>query len=238
MTLPDFTAHDVAELADLLVAEDLADAMSRVSRVTCRTLSGCSCASVMLWRDGQPATVGDSSPRARGIDERQYTSSEGPSLDAVRAGAAVHVPDLSAESRWPAFATAATAEGVRSSLSLPLAAHGRVVGALNVYAERPDAFTPDDIALGELLAGHAALAVHGASLYFASRDLAEQLNAAMASRALVEQAKGVVMAQRGLSAAEAFEVLRSSAQAAGRRLHDIAAELVQSVVADGAERPG
>jgi GAF domain-containing protein len=237
MTLPEFSTHEVAELADLLVADDLADALSRVSRVACRALGGCDFASVTLWRDGRPATVGESSSRAREIDERQYAEGEGPCLQAVHEGAVVRVLDLADEPRWPSYAPRAVAAGVRSSVSLPLSASGRVVGALNAYAERPDAFGEEDIALGELLAAHAAVAVHGASLYFASRDLADQLDEALASRAVIEQAKGIVMARERLRADEAFEVLRRRSQHTNRKLRDVAAAIVVSVTGDLTAEP-
>jgi GAF domain-containing protein len=230
MTIPDASAHHLAELAGLLVAEDLTDALSRVSRVASHTMTCCDYASVTLWRDGRPATVGSSDDRAVRIDELQYTEAEGPCLDAVREGSLFRVRDLADEPRWPSYTPRAAAAGARSSVSLPLSAHGQTVGALNLYSERPDGFSAADVALGELLAAHAGVAVHGATLYFASRDLADQLNEAMASRAVIEQAKGILMAREGITAEDAFDVLRKQSQHGNRKLRNLATELVESVV--------
>jgi GAF domain-containing protein len=238
MTLPEQTAHELVELSALLVADDLHEALQRVSRVAARVVEPCACASVTLWRDGAPATAAASAPGARELDELQYHELEGPCVSCVREGTVARIVDLREETRWPSYARAAAGSGLRSSVSLPLSAHGQVVGALNLYGTGPGAFRAQDVALGELLASHAAVAVHGASLYYASRDLAGQLREAMASRAVIEQAKGVVMARQGVDAEAAFELLRRSSQHANRKLRDVAAEVVASTCTQQEESTG
>jgi GAF domain-containing protein len=228
MTLPEQAAHELAELSALLVADDLHEALGRVARVAARVVEPCDSASITLWRDGAPATAASSSPEAQALDELQYRELEGPCVSCVREGTVLRVVDLREESRWPYYVRAAVGSGLRSSAALPLSAHGQVVGALNLYAAAPAAFRAQDVALGGMLASHAAVAVHGASLYYATRDLAGQLREAMASRAVIEQAKGVLMAREGLDAEAAFELLRRSSQHANRKLRDVAAELVAS----------
>ena len=116
--------------------------------------------------------------------------------------------------------------GAASALSLPLAADGRTVGALNLYSRTVDAFDREALAVGELLAAHAALAVQAAMAYYSSRDLADQMRSAMESRALIEQAKGVLIAAERVPAERAFRLLVERSQRANRKLRDVAAEVV------------
>lgn len=234
MTLPEQTVYELAELAELsalLVADDLHEALGRVARVAARVVEPCDAASVTLWRDGAPATAATSGPGAQELDELQYREQEGPCVSCVREGTVFRVVDLREESRWPSYVRASAGSSLRSSASLPLSAHGQVVGALNLYAAGPGAFRAQDVALGELLASHAAVAVHGASLYYASRDLTGQLREAMESRSVIEQAKGVLMARERVDAEAAFELMRRTSQHANRNLRDVAAEVVASTSA-------
>lgn len=121
-------------------------------------------------------------------------------------------------------------EGVLSSMSIPLPVQNASIGALNVYARRPHAFDPAAVALGERFAGFAADAVANAvanAVSFATAtELAANMQRAMESRAVIEQAKGIVMANVGCDAGKAFELLVQQSQHENRKLRDIASELV------------
>jgi GAF domain-containing protein len=138
----------------------------------------------------------------------------------------VLVDDMAAEVRWPDWATRATAAGAHSSLSVGLPVHEQVSGALNIYSLDPKAFDEDAIVLAQTFAGYAAVALANAHLYDVTATLAQQLQAAMESRAVIEQAKGILMGQRRCSADEAFAILAKLSQDSNRKVRDIAEALV------------
>jgi transcriptional regulator with GAF, ATPase, and Fis domain len=125
----------------------------------------------------------------------------------------------------------AVEHGARSMISIPLAAEGSVIGALNFYSKEPDRFGAEEASIAEVVAAHAGLAVQVTAAFFRHRDLAEQLREAMQSRATIEQAKGIVMARERCTADRAFELLTKMSQNANRKLRDIAAEVVASATA-------
>ena len=120
--------------------------------------------------------------------------------------------------------------GVHSVLSLPLLLPDRVVGALNVYAHPKDAFTAEAVRIGELFARPAAVSVHNAQVLAQSQRLAEQLEQALTSRSVIDQAIGVLMSRSGASPEEAFDRLRAMSQAQHRKLNQVAAALVDEAV--------
>jgi GAF domain-containing protein len=187
-------------------------------------------------REGRPVTAATSAPLAAAVDEAQYSADEGPCLDALRSGEVVQADDFSAEPRWPTFATAAVAHGVASSLSLPLRVGDRTIGALNLYAHEPAAFT------GVARRHAEAFAVQcGAALTVALRQsdqavLRRQLTEAMSARSVIDQALGILMAQQRCSAEQAFDLLRQASQHRNRKLREIAAEIITKV-SGGPPRP-
>jgi hypothetical protein len=164
------------------------------------------------------------------VDEWQYQQGHGPCLAAAAANITVTVPDLAGESRWPDWADRAIDAGVHSSLSVGLPLHESLSGALNVYAAKPQAFDENAVILAETFAGYAAVAMANAHLYEGPAALAAPGQSAMDSRAVIEQAKGIIMAERRCTADEAFAVLAKLAEYAHRDLHAAAAALVESAV--------
>jgi GAF domain-containing protein len=147
-------------------------------------------------------------------------------LEAFRSQQLVRVDDLTTDGRWPEFAAAALDRGVRSSLSSPLIVAGEGIGALNVYASGPGHFGEHDEDNASLFAAQAAVALANAQAYWDQASLAENLAKAMESRAVIEQAKGVIMATTGTGADQAFDLLRQQSQAENRKLRELAAEIV------------
>ena len=235
MALTYDTAHDLAQLAGLVLSEpDVDAALTRVTQVAVSVVEPCDGASLTMRRAGVPDAPASSDDWALGLDELQFAEQEGPCLNCLREGSVMRVRDLGQDERFPSYGPRAAERGALSALSLPMAADGRTVGALNLYSRERDAFGREELALGELLAAHAALAVQAAVAYYSSRDLSEQMRSAMESRALIEQAKGVLVARERIDPATAFDRLVSRSQAANRKLRDIAAELVAE--ASGAVR--
>lgn len=190
-------------------------------------------ASVTLIEGDQPSTPSCTSDIALELDQTQYDLGYGPCLAAAEAGQRVIIPDLTTDSRWPEFATAAQAHGVASSLSVPLPVQRQVIGALNLYASQPHAFDDETVALGVRFGTYAAAAIANTKLVTTATELAQQMAQAMASRADIEQAKGVLMGQRHCSADEAFDLLVHLSQTSHRKLRDVARVVIAEVAPKG-----
>jgi GAF domain-containing protein len=186
-------------------------------------------ASITLLSRDDATTVASTDEIAVKLDERQYDDERGPCVDAATAGERILIPDMRQEQRWPRFASSATDVGVLSSLSMPLPIQRQVTGALNFYATSPDAFSDETIELAEMFATHAAVAVANAHLYETTAALAEQMKQAMATRAVIEQAKGIIMRERGCTPDEAFDALALLSQQSHTKLRDVAQQLVNRV---------
>ena len=228
VTLSYDTALELAQLAGLVLSEpDVDAALTRVTQVAVRVVPDCAGASLTMRNAGVPSAPAASDSWALSLDELQFAEQEGPCLNCLREGSVMRSRDLAADERFPSYGPRAAERGARSTLSLPLAADGRTVGALNLYSREVDAFDREALATGELLAAHAALAVQAAIAYYSSRDLAEQMRSAMTSRASIEQAKGVLVATLHVEPQAAFEQLVALSQRANRKLRDVAAEIVE-----------
>jgi GAF domain-containing protein len=190
-------------------------------------------ASITFITGDKPATVAFTGELAIELDERQYEADRGPCLDAAASGQLISIPDTSAETRWPRYAQSAVEHGIASSLSIPLPVQRELTGALNFYAKETAAFTEETIELAQTFGAHAAVAVANAHLYESTAALADQMKQAMATRAVIEQAKGVIMRDRGCSPDEAFDALVRLSQETHLKLRDIAQRLVDHVTEGG-----
>ena len=157
----------------------------------------------------------------------QFVEHEGPCIDAARTGALFRVRDTASENRWPSYMPRAAEAGARSMVSIPMTVEAKTIGALNMYSRAPDSFGPEEVGLAEVIAGHASLAAHVSAALQEHRTLAAQLRDAMASRAAIEQAKGIIMASTGCGPDEAFDRLTQQSQHENRKLREIAEELVR-----------
>jgi GAF domain-containing protein len=216
-----------AELARTKLGDtDLAGILDKIAALAKRTVPGADEVSVTLVHGAGPHTAAFTGDLALTLDEGQYRNGRGPCLDAAAAGVTLTVPDMTAENRWPDYVAFAVDAGVRSSLSVGFPVGEAVAGALNVYAIKPDAFDDDAIAVCRTFSGYAGVALANAHLYDVTAALAQQMQAAMASRAVIEQAKGIVMAERRCTPDEAFAILSRLSQDSNRKLRDVAAALV------------
>jgi GAF domain-containing protein len=211
-----------------LVADlSLGDTLEQVAEVAVKAIDGAEMAGLsMLDQDGRAKTrvyTDEDSPQ---VDQAQYDSGHGPCLDAWRTGRVVRIDDMTTDGRYPQFADAARFHGIFSTLSLPLLASGDGIGALNLYAHHLDAFTADDERIGLELATVASVVLANAAAYWEAFTLGEQLNEAMRTRAVIEQAKGVIMGSTGCDPDGAFDLLRQQSQSENRKLRDIAEEIV------------
>jgi GAF domain-containing protein len=217
-----------AELGRIVLGDESLDSiLTKVATLARAAVSAADDVSVTLVTKGDPETAASTGELALALDLVQYRDGDGPCLTAARGRDVISVKDMSTDERWPGFSAAARDRGVGSSLSVGLPVKEHVIGALNMYAKRPNAFDEQSVLLAETFAGHAAVALANASLYASATQLAEQMAEAMRSRAVIEQAKGIIMAQRQCSADEAFEFLTHASQRANKKLRDIAAAIVE-----------
>ncbi|RKS80221.1 GAF domain-containing protein [Motilibacter peucedani] len=226
-------ADAFSEFARLdLRTESLQDVLAKVSRLATQTIPGTSEASVTLLEGDRGTTPAWSGELARDLDEAQYATGQGPCLAAAAGGELVLVPDLASDDRWPDYIPTAVARGARSSLSVALPVQETVTGALNLYATQPHAFDQESVALARTFAGYAAISVANAHLFASTATLCRQMESALASRAVIEQAKGLIVGQRRCTPQQAFEVLVRASSVSNRKLRDIAADLL-----DAAQQP-
>jgi GAF domain-containing protein len=181
---------------------------------------------VTLVRGDNAHTAAFTGPLAVNLDEWQYQQGHGPCLDASAGAMTLSVPDMADETRWPDWTPRAIEAGAGSSLSVGLPVQEKVTGALNVYSVDPEAFDDDAITLAQTFAGYAAVALANAHLYDTTATLAKHMQAAMESRAVIEQAKGILMGERRCTAEQAFRLLSKLSQDSNRKLRDIAEALV------------
>jgi GAF domain-containing protein len=220
--------RDLARVA--LAGRSLDEVLTEITDIAARGIPGAEAVSITLLRAEKAFTAAYSGEMALQADELQYEHGYGPCMDAGRGGVLLRIDDMRTEQRWPDYvAHLLRTSRVRSSLSVPLPYQGTTIGALNIYAGRENAFSsPESLTAGLDVAEVVAVAVANADAHAQLGDQARNMRIAMDSRAVIEQAKGVLMAQRGVDPEQAFEILRAASQRSNRKLRDIALGVVQS----------
>lgn len=218
----------LAELGRFIVGDAALDAaMLRIAATAKALLEPVAEASITFAGSGTSAwTVASTGELASQLDEVQYGLGRGPCIDAATAGVVVRIDDLAEDARWADYGDRAVRAGARSSVSVPFPLQEHVLAALNLYAAEPAAFDDEHVELAEEIAARAAVAVVNAVRYESAAEAAEQLRRAMESRAVIEQAKGILMGRSNCSADEAFDMLVRASQRSNRKLRDIAQEIV------------
>lgn len=216
-------AEVFAEVARALVAQaDVQRTLQKIVDLAVETIHGCDHAGVTLLKGREASTAAASDDVPATVDAIQYETGEGPCLDAIRHHEVYRTGDLAAERRWPQFSRRAQREtGIASMLCFRLFVEGDTLGALNMYSKAEDAFDDEARAVGLVFAAHAAVALANAI-----HD--EQLEEALQSRDVIGQAKGILMAQQGVDADRAFDMLRRASQRLNLKLRDLAADVAHS----------
>jgi GAF domain-containing protein len=209
--------------------------LNRVATFAAGAVPGADGAGVTLLRIDRPENrveaLAASADFVREIDEIQYAVlNEGPCITAALERRTVRSGSLGGEPMWPRFGPRVGRLGVHSVLSLPLLLPDQVVGAINVYARAKDVFDDHAAELGELFAAPAAVAVHNAHVLAKARALAEQLQTALSSRPVIDQAIGILRARTGDTPSECFARLRAISQAENVKLAVVAQRLVDEAV--------
>ncbi len=217
------------ELSRVALAErSLEEVLGEITALATRGVPGAEATSITLLRDDKAFTAAYDGEMALAADEVQYAQGYGPCMDAGRGGVVLRIDDVHTEQRWPEYVARVRATTpVRSSLSVPLPYQGATIGALNIYSGQVAAFAiPESLAAGLEVAEIIAVAVANADAHWRLGEQARNMGLAMQSRAVIEQAKGVLMAQRQVNADQAFEILREASQRYNRKLRDIAEGIV------------
>ena len=228
----------LSELAGLLLStESFEDLVQGVAELAVRVVEPAATCGITLAQDDRVFTVASADALASQLDEQQYEHGTGSCLQSLASGEVVHTVDLAVEDRWEAYPTIAMAHGILAILSTPLIVDGKPVGVLNLYARTPRAFNTVDRQLAELLAGQAAIAVTAALRHYDEVTLSDNLRIALSSRSVIDQAMGIVMAQRRCNPEEAFGTLRTISQRRNVKLRVVAAELIDVTLRSSEENP-
>lgn len=229
MDQPHELIEQFSALANTLRAEETLETILRhVAESAESTITGCHGVGVSVASDERVSTVTATGEFAQRLDGVQYVAGDGPCLTAIRERTTVRVDDAPADDRWPSFAEAASREGLRAVLSLPLVGHDGVVGSLNLYS-RTAPFGEADERIGGLFALQAALGLTNMEAHQQTKAIVEQLTQALESRDVIGQAKGIIMARERCTGDEAFDILRRASQRMNTKLRDVAEQIVRSV---------
>jgi ANTAR domain/GAF domain len=225
------TAAFVALATSLAEGADVVDLLSGLAEDTTRLLPVASTGMLLADQRGVLHVVAASSEATRSLEVFQLQREQGPCLDCFHTGTPVSVADLTAEAgRWPLFAGAAVAAGFASVHALPMRLRDRVLGTVGLFGTRIGALAEDDLRLGQALAYVAAVALVQERVA-ADRELINaQLQTALDSRVVLEQAKGVLAQVGRIDMDEAFAVLRSYARDRNERLTNVARAVVNRQV--------
>lgn len=218
-------------VADSFTVDEL---LAEVAGFATHAIPGADVAGLALVQGGPAGrieTCGTSADVVREIDRIQYdVLGEGPCVTCMQTGRPMVSGSLGSDERWPRFGGRVARLGMHSALSLPLLIHGRVAGAINAYARTRDAFSEHSVRLGERFAVPAAVSAHNAQLLAVASTRADQLQTALTSRSVIDQAIGILRSRAGGSAEDAFDRLRKISQADNVRLAVVAQRLVDEAV--------
>lgn len=213
----------------VLQDETIETTLQRIVEVAHRAIPNTVGVSITLKKGRQPYTAAATSAQVQAIDEREYAVDEGPCISAIETGEPQLLPDVTTEERWPKFTQVCREEGLGSSLGVPLCVGDEPYGAMNIYAVTANAFDADHQQAAQLLADQAAVALANTRTYAECGEKIRQLQEALESRVIIEQAKGVLMATNACSPDEAFELLKHRSQRENRKLRLVADEIVAAV---------
>jgi GAF domain-containing protein len=220
------TANEALERLGRLSLRELSmdSLLKTVADLTKTVMPGNPETSVLLLVKDKPSTVVHTGALAMDLDERQYERGHGPCLHAARTGSLTEIADTRTETRWPDYARSAAERGNGSSLSIPLVIDEdeQVTGALNIYAREPHAFDEESRSVATRFGPYAAVAAGNLYAYQSARDMADNLQIALESRAVIDQAKGILIERYRLTPDQAFQLLARAS------MHDIADHLVQT----------
>jgi GAF domain-containing protein len=228
--LDDFQAS-MRSLAQLATGKlTLEQILTQVANLAVQAIPGADGAGLTLIEEKRSDTIVATADFVREVDTIQYTLGEGPCISAAAEQATMRSGSLGGVQRWPRFGPRVGRMGIHSVLSLPLVTPDGVFGAMNVYAHAKDAFDERSEVLGELFAAPAAIAVQNAQVLEQAKRLTASLQGALSTKAVIDQALGIIRSRSGASSDEAFARLRAMSQTRNVKLAVVAESLVEEAV--------
>jgi putative methionine-R-sulfoxide reductase with GAF domain len=225
------------ELQELILnSVNMGGFLRELATLTASTLSGpgnvLHCG-ITVVRHRKPAVAAASDQRARSLDELQNAFDDGPCLTALRQHETVLVRDVRLDRRWPDYTGDARDQGIGAILAVPLDLPGEDQAVVNLYAEKPDSFSPTDILVARNFVANASKSMKLALRLAHLRDTSDDLDAVMKSRAMIDMALGVIMVQNHCTHDEAIHELTRSSSARKTKLRETASAVVGAVSGQG-----
>jgi ANTAR domain-containing protein/GAF domain-containing protein len=221
------------DLADTMISDfDVIDFLHLLTDRSVALLAASAAGVVLADPRGELRVAAASSEAAEVMELFQIQNDQGPCLDCFRTGQPVTADLTRSAQRWPRFAAAATGAGFRSVEALPMRLRDEVIGALNLFRTGPGLLGPEELRIGQALADVATIGLLQERNVRRSNVAAEQLQAALTSRVIIEQAKGKLAERLDLDVDRAFTLLRDYARTTNQRLTDVARNFVDSATAD------
>jgi transcriptional regulator with GAF, ATPase, and Fis domain len=230
----DLLSGTFIELADTMVADfDVIDFLHMLTDRSVRLLAASAAGVVLADPRGELRVAAASSEQAGLLELFQLQNDQGPCLECFRTGRPVTATDLTGPAqRWPRFAQAATRSGFRTVEALPMRLRDQVIGALNLFRAEPGPLDPEDLRIGQALADVATIGLLHERNVRRREAIAEQLQAALNSRVIIEQAKGKLAERLSIDMDRAFTMLRDYARTTNQHLTDVARTFVEGATAD------
>ncbi len=202
--------------------------LQSVAQLSSSVLPGQPETSVTVLVRNKPHTVASSGEMANRLDERQYELGDGPCLHTARSLEITEIPDTRVDPRWPEYVQRAVERGCLSSFSVPLAIDQdtQITGAMNVYAREGNAFDQSSREAALAFGSYAEVAASNLHAYRSAQDTADNLRVALESRAVIDQAKGILMERHKLTPDQAFQLLAQASMASNVKVREVAEQLV------------
>jgi transcriptional regulator with GAF, ATPase, and Fis domain len=228
---PPELVESIAALSRLVTAQEtLESTVGRIAQLAVLAIDTADECSVSLVTAGAVKTVAATAEVCNTIDELQAETGEGPCMSSIAEQATFYIPDMAIDTTWPVFSKrAAEATGISSLIGYVLRVGDGSLGAINVMSRQVDAFDNDAIAAGAVFAAQAGVALANALTHDASERKVEQLEEGIATRQVIGEAVGIVMATRQVTAGDAFEILKTISQHTNVKLREVAVGLVERV---------
>jgi GAF domain-containing protein len=229
-------ARTLVELADTLVEEfDVVELLTLLADRCVEVLDVSAAGLMLVAPEGDLRVMASSSEAMRLVELFELQSDEGPCLDCYRTGEPVVNQRLAAvDTRWPRFAPVALEAGFQSVHALPMRLRGVIIGALNLFRADEGAMEDADVAAAQAFADVATIAILQHRAVLEAQVLNEQLNHALNSRIVIEQAKGVLAERAGLDMEQSFARLRNYARQHNLRLVNVAQDVIDGTLTTGA----
>jgi GAF domain-containing protein len=226
--------RSIESLSSFFVGDaTIVDTLQRVAELATKAVPVSKFVGLTMMVDNKPTTAVFTDEESPEIDQAQYSSGRGPCIDAFASGEIREIPSTRQANPWPEFSRACLEHGILATLSLPMSIAGNPLGAMNMYAEQENVFNGTEIETATLFASQSSIVLANSQAYWDARALSEQLSESITSRAVIEQAKGIIMGSMRCDADQAFEYLVQQSQQTNTKLRTVAEAIVRDVTRRG-----